>query len=487
MTAAVAIGDNPVYRGLRAVHLERVGDGKNYRLVCAATGLLFCVEVSGILSEAGARSDPYRPQTALFNLRQALAGDGGAALRHFLRYSPWLLTDMAVKGGGLSAAQYGAMLARLLDLLLALVAQENPAAERWQDVHRLLLRARFLLLARLSQTEHRQEAQRYLPELALQVREAWQAWGQTLLQAPAALPLLLAPHGRSVEADGKLLLFQPQPEALWDFAAGELGHPFTERLLTGWFLPRYDVAHVNAVLGQLRAGTAGPGRLARIRAALAAHLYRAANRWRLPGLALLIAVLLVPLLAPGVAAQRPAWVNLTWLAAAGLSAGAAGVYAVFWGVPALRYSLPRITLAIVVGFVALVSSTELMTFALRAYDSYPPLAYVTACGSVLLAFTVIYLGARRRLDEEKLALRRAGLVLLVAAERSLLLGWLILAPAGSLLLHGSLDPASVQHQWPGPLGLPVYPQLIFVLSPLALFIGIFVQTIWEEYPLTHPI
>jgi hypothetical protein len=154
-------------------------------------------------------------------------------------------------------------------------------------------------------------------------------------------------------------------------------------------------------------------------------------------------------------------------------------------VTALRYTLPRITLAVIVGFIALVSSSEIMSFAVNAYDRYPALAWVTVISSTLLAFTAIYIGARRRLDDSAVARKRALNVLLIAGARALLLGWLILAPTGSLLLSG--DPVVAQHQWPGVLGLPIYPQLIFVLSPLALFIGIFVQSIWEEYPLTHPI
>jgi hypothetical protein len=105
----------------------------------------------------------------------------------------------------------------------------------------------------------------------------------------------------------------------------------------------------------------------------------------------------------------------------------------------------------------------------------------------VLAFVAIYLGVRRYVADGRLALSRAGLVWLIAAMRSLVLGWLILAPAGSLLLQGTSVVEEARYQWAGPMGLPIFPQLIFILAPLALFIGIFVQTIWEEVSLTHPI
>jgi hypothetical protein len=101
----------------------------------------------------------------------------------------------------------------------------------------------------------------------------------------------------------------------------------------------------------------------------------------------------------------------------------------------------------------------------------------------------VYIEVRRRLEVQPAVLWwRVGYVWATAVTRSLTIGWLALAPAGSLLLSGSELTGQVLRSWQGWIGgFDIYPQLIFVLSPLAVFVGIFVQTIWEEYPLTHPI
>jgi hypothetical protein len=164
------------------------------------------------------------------------------------------------------------------------------------------------------------------------------------------------------------------------------------------------------------------------------------------------------------------------------------------GTRPLRYGLPRVTFAIVAGYLLLVSSDAILRFAVRAYEQQWWLAWGAALGSGLMALLAIYIEARRRLENSRLALQRAGRVWVIAAARALAIGWLILAPAGGLFLSGG-EGATLFWPWDGRLGnwqilcppLKIYPQLIFVLAPLALFVGIFVQTIWEEYTLTHPL
>lgn len=482
------VAESHVFRGLRQTCLQRVGDKRRYALVCEETALKFRVELTGILSESDDQIDPYLPHQALTNLRQALDGEQGPALFQFLRYSPWLIAFLEVRGASLGPLHRGVMLARLLDLLVRLMEERGLTGGRLRAPYRLLLRARFLVLARLSQEEHRAEAMKYLPDLDLEVREAWRAWGQTMLQLPVEMSMVLARYGRKAEEEGGLLLFQPQGEALWSFASGEEELPFTEQLLTRWFLPRYDLDRTLRVLSKLpESGEAMPSS-GRVKGILHRLRVGVARRWRqlLPALQVpvsLVAVLLLGL--PLVLPQR------LWLCGALIVAVALALAAIFQipvlGTRPLRYTLPRITLAILIGYLALVSSNEIMTFAIEAYDHHPLLAWATTLGSTMVAFLAIYVEARRRLETGRLAFRRAGRVLAIAAARSLALGWLILAPAGGFLLAGTEVTKRAQ-SWEGPVGgLPIYPQLIFVLAPLALFVGIFVQTIWEEYPLTHPI
>jgi hypothetical protein len=491
-----AIAESQVFCGLRTVHLRRVDHKREYALVCDEIGLTFAVEVTGILSEYGAPSSHYRPNTALTNLRQTLDGEQGPVLSRFLRYSPWLITHVKVEQASLGPVLHGVMLARLLDLLVTLMEDKGLTAGRLREPYGLLLRTRFVILARLNEEQQREEAKRYLPELGLQVREAWRAWGQTMLQGPQEMGILLTRYGRSAEEEGKLLLFQPQGEVLWPFAAGEEDQPFTERLLTGWFLPRYDLARVMRVLSQLpdRSKPYESGTLLgrayaltdRIRNRVAALMYWVITRLQVLLPLLAIIFLGFPAVFPQLVWRSRPLATIGWWVSVGLAL-LASAQIVFQGTRPLRYTLPRITLAIFVGYLALASSSEIMTFAIVAYEQYPPLAWAVALGSTIIALLAMYIEARRRLETRSQALSRAGQVLATAAARSLTLGWLILAPAGSLLLAGTgvVEQARCCDGWIG--GLRIYPQLIFVLAPLALFVGIFVQTIWEEYPLTHPI
>jgi len=482
------IAESHVFRGLRQSCLQRIEGKRRYALVCGETALKFSVELTGILSEHDDQFDPYSPRQALTNLHQALDGAQGPVLFQFLRYSPWLIASLEVRRAKLRPVHQGVMLARLLNLLVTLIEERGLTGGRLRDPYRLLLRARFLVLARLSQKEHRVEAMKYLPELDLQVREAWRAWGQTMLRAPEEMSMVLARYGRKAEEEGRLLLFQPQGEALWPFACGKGDLPFTELLLTRWFLPRYDLNRTLRVLSQLPEPKEAMPPSGRVKRILYRLRLRVARRWRqlLPALQVpvsLVAVLLLGL--PLILPQR-LWLCGALVVAIGLAL-AAIVQIVLLGTRPLRYTLPRITLATLVGYLALVSSDEIMTFAIEAYDHHPLLAWATTLGSTMVAFLAIYVEARRRLETGRLAWPRAFRVLAIAAARSLALGWLILAPAGSLLLAGT-EVIKRAQSWEGPVGgPPIYPQLIFVLAPLALFVGIFVQTIWEEYPLTHPI
>jgi len=482
------IAESRVFRALRQAHLERVEGKRQYALVCEETALRFRVELTGILSESDDQIHPYLLRQALTNLHRALDGEGGLALFQFLRYSPWLIAGLQVRGADLRSVHQGVMLARLLDLLVTLMEERGLTGGRLQDPYRLLLRARFLLLARLCQEEHRVEAMRYLPNLDLEVRETWRAWGQTVLQAPKEMAVLLARYGREAEEEGGLLLFQPESEALWPFVSDKEDLPFTELLLTQWFLPRYDLGRTLQVLSRLpepREATLPTGRARGI-------LYRlclaVARRWRrlLPASQVPVSVGAILLLGLPLVMPQRGWLCSALGVAVGLALMAI-VQIFVLGTRPLRYTLPRITLATLVGYLALLSSDEIMRFAIEVYDHRPPLAWATVLGSILVAFLAIYVEARRRLETCKLAFCRAGQVLMIAAARALALGWLILAPAGGPLLTGT-EVIKRAQSWEGPVGgLPIYPQLIFVLAPLALFVGIFVQTIWEEYPLTHPI
>lgn len=488
------VAGSHIFQGLcEKTYLLRADGRREYALVCDAVALDFSVELTGLLSEHDASRSPFQPGRALSSLRQALDEEQGAALLQFLRYSPWLLAFVKVKEASLGPVLHGIMLARLLDLLIMLMERENLTGGRLRDSHRLLLRARFLVLARLSQQEHRDETIRYLADLDLQVREAWQAWGQTLLQSPEEMSILLERYDRKAEDEGQLLLFQPAGNALWPFVSGKEDCLFAEHLLTRWFLPRYDLAHTLQVLSLFPEPTAtepsssAPWSIVcHLRRGIGSILRRVVPALQVPFSAAAVLLLGIPLVLPRCIWLRGPVGQVGWWGAVVLALVTIFQVLVL-GTQMLRYTLPRITLAILVGYLALVSSNEIMQFAVLAYEEHVVLAWAAALAGIGTSFLAVYIEARRRLETFALAGKRAGRVLLIAASRSLTLGWLILAPAGTLLLEGTPAANMARHSatWIGELR--VHPQLISVLTPLALFIGIFVQTVWEEHPLTHPL
>jgi len=251
------IADSQVFHGLRETHLKLTDDqSKNYVLICDTTGLQFEVGLTGVLSQHEDDRDPYRPGKASANLRQVLHDEGGSALSQFLRYSPWLIADLKVEEGPLEPVQHGAVLARLLYLLVTTLEDENLTGGRLRETYWLLLRARFVLLARLHR-EHGNDMGLYLPDLDLQVREAWRSWGQTLFQSSQEVKLLLARYGCRVDDEGGHLIFVDEHNReLWSFALTAADRPFTLQLLSRWFLPHYDVRRVMRALGQMpRAST----------------------------------------------------------------------------------------------------------------------------------------------------------------------------------------------------------------------------------------
>lgn len=465
----ISMQTDEIFRGLTRTAVRGCGDdSREYVLICEENAIQFKVSLDNILSPRGDPNDPYKPKNVLDALRVCLHGNQGQAFLHFLRYSPWLVADLSLEET-VPSWHYGVMLGRLLEQLATLLKEECLTGSRLRDTYRLLLRARYLVLVEL--TKQRGDVEEYLPELDSEVREAWQAWGETLLEAPQEVGLLLDRYGGGAEVEGQRLLFRPDGST-WPFTEDGVEMLFTQRLFRRWFLPRYDVQGVMQALAQL------PGRLPGLRRKLP-RLQTASVWLALGGLGL---PLLWELLWPG---HTPVWLvtGAWWLACLLVLAALATSWLESH---LLQYSLPRITLAIFVGYLALVSSSELMTLAILAFSDHQLLALALAAVSLLMAFAAIYVEARRYVGDGPLAVHRAGRVLFIAGARALTIGWLLLAPAGSLLLDG-VDATNNVLTWSGPLRMEIYPQLIFVLAPLALFIGIFVQTIWEENPLTHPL
>lgn len=266
-------------------------------------------------------------------------------------------------------------------------------------------------------------------------------------------------------------------------------------LVGQWLYLRYDLWHTARVLGQLQTLDLWELRLLRRWSPRVAD----ALRWCLPAHILLSLVVIWFLGGPLLGTF---WSQLGLLRIPWWSEGAVWLS---WGLLAwtvlsgllidirpLRHLLPRMSLALVGGYLALISSGEIVGVAFQLYEEYPGQLLAVNVGVLLAALLVVYAEASRFVGyqtwkDRRQALVRAATVVAVGLVRSLVLGWAIVGVLRPTLMKQVVAGVPAQAwQLAGPLG-PVYPQLVALLAPLALFAGIFVQTVWEDKPITYPL
>lgn len=441
-------------QSVSAVYIERVNTN-HYKLVSKLPGREFEVDVDQLLSEYSQDYEKHRynPDTALDNLlAPPFQAESGQKLLKVIRQSPQLLSYIMPKGRNeWTHIKRPLALYRLTTLFLRYLETQNlQYTER--DTYWLLLRARYLLLASLSTDENAKKE--YLPDLDQLIHTARQAWGQLFLTETAVLSLLLQQCGKQIEDEARLLLFPPQSKQPWPFVTTPPAQPFNQTLYQQWFLPRYDrnpILYVSA--GQW----------------LASHWWTVL---KLIGVTLLIIFLCIPNLSTTIS-------NTVWDIVCAIILSSIGM--TFYLPTFFAYTLPRTIPAIFVGYLALISSGEMLDFAIATYEQPNPLFSISIIGiPLILTFLTLYIDVQRRVPSRQTALRRAGNVWLTAVFRSFLIGWFFLLPIGQLL------PITSCIYWSSALFGKAYPQLILIFAPLALFIGIFVQTIWDADTLTQP-
>lgn len=445
--------NNHTYQGLhRGLHLTPQPD-HTYTLTCQTLGLPLNIPLGHIRHKQIDETHPhnlYNPHQTYQHLQQAHQTQ--PPFHHFLHYSPWLLPHLNLPSGDLDNHLRGIIIVRLTHHLLRLL-EENPIASHNTPTYHLLQRLHYLTLAQLTHTPNIQD---YLPTHPTDLSQAWQTWGNHLIQHPHTTAHLLVRYQTNIETEGQRLLTQPN-NTHWLHTQQKHNLPYTNHLLTHWYLPRYDLQTVQQTLP-------APIRL----------LHH-------PLLTLTtLLLLLLPTFADLLLPTPPLLFIKFSLIVATLT--------LLTSLPTLLgnhtpYTQPRITLAIIVGYLGLISSSELLNLALLLpqQPTYYTLSLIIL--SLLMAFAAIHIEVRRYISG-RIAICRTLRVLLLATTRALTIGWLLLAPIGSLLLHSLTTPSTPT--WLTPLPTPLYPQLL-LLTPLALFIGLFIQTIWEGNPLTQPL
>lgn len=146
-----------------------------------------------------------------------------------------------------------------------------------------------------------------------------------------------------------------------------------------------------------------------------------------------------------------------------------------------RLLLPRLIGGIVVGYMVLIFSNDVwnMVDRLGTAAIYPANGLVIILLAIGLAFFFLLNEVRQTIRQTGVALTRSALILLMGILEALLIG-VVLADLFGLGMAPASDPGI-----PGLFG-KLYPSFIAISAPLALLIGIFVQIIWEDKPITEP-
>lgn len=145
-----------------------------------------------------------------------------------------------------------------------------------------------------------------------------------------------------------------------------------------------------------------------------------------------------------------------------------------------RLFLPRLLGGIVVGYMFLIFSNDVWNMIARLNDAANRIVVIL----LAITFALFFLlnEARQTIRQARVALARSVLVLMIGILEAFVVGFVLsdLFGAGMAPILGP-----VIADLPGLFG-KLYPRFILISAPLALLIGIFVQLIWEDKPITEP-
>ena len=165
----------------------------------------------------------------------------------------------------------------------------------------------------------------------------------------------------------------------------------------------------------------------------------------------------------------------------------------------LRRLMPRLTASLAVGYAALTLTEEAWAFPLTAT---PPAWILVSLVAVLASALYLFRHTIERLEDRVLALQRSLFLLLQTLTTSLVMGIFVTAFFGYTSVPREVLKLAQGSRW---LGLPraillpapfvaasgwhltLLPQVALFFACMALFIGVFLQLLWEREPVTEPL
>ena len=271
---------------------------------------------------------------------------------------------------------------------------------------------------------------------------------------------------------------------------------YTHRFVDDWYLrDRMDQALQQAIVTKLPE----PGKARTLEEAGVQEMRRAVQRRWWAYLIITLAALL------GGSAAAARWETIRpWLAWGLYLLVIAGL---LWGaymlcrrrVNPLRRLMPRLTASLAVGYAALALTEEAWSFPLTASPSAWVLASLVA---VLASALYLFRHTSERLEDRELALQRSLFLQLQTLTTSLVIGIFVTAFFGYTSVPPGVLKLAQRSRW---LGLPraillpapfvaasgwhltLLPEVTLFFACMALFIGVFLQLLWEREPVTEPL
>ena len=164
-----------------------------------------------------------------------------------------------------------------------------------------------------------------------------------------------------------------------------------------------------------------------------------------------------------------------------------------------RAAVPRIAAGIIVGYLPIFFLDEMWALAQRSWALLGSVALLMGSATMLY----LYIEVQRRLGDTTLAFGRARQIFILGVLQSFAIGLVVTGLVGGFMatrnwggrgaesveaLRGDLAP--FVGELPRILGFePFYafPTTIFIMTFLAFFIGVFLQLMWEDIPITEPL
>ena len=163
-------------------------------------------------------------------------------------------------------------------------------------------------------------------------------------------------------------------------------------------------------------------------------------------------------------------------------------------------SVPRIGAGIIVGYLPVFLIDEVWDLASRAQVALDSVVLLLA----LVTLLYIYVEVARRIPDTSVAFARARSIFLLGVVEAFGVGVVMTSLIGPFMASrnwspdtGEVEVAALREMLPPMIGqLPhivgfegmyVFPSALLLMTFLSFFIGIFLQLMWEELPITEPL